>query len=158
MDKAKTWIESAMFQQWFSDNWIAAGGLITKKTAADLYNVTQARITCLITEGKLRVHKHGKFEFLELPQIKQMVHQKIYNRLKQEYEKTAEALPPEKRESFLRMHLKILEEQLHSIDPLPKAAYSSASITKRARTRARKNAGETPTPPTGKRGRVRKAD
>lgn len=163
MDKAKTWIESAMFQQWFFENWIAAGGLVTKKTAADLYNVTQARITYLIKSGKLKLHKHGTFEFLELPEIKRMVHQKVYNRLKAEYEKAAEAIPPEKRESFLNFHMEILDKQLQSIEPVSKAACNTTSITKAAEPQAKtstkkpaKRAGR-PRTPEGKRGRVRKA-
>lgn len=145
MDKAVSWEESAIFAQWFFENWIACGGLITKKTTADLFAVTQARITYLINSGKLRVHKYDHFEFLELAQVKQMHMQRLYKRLKQGYEETAALLPEKERESFLKQHIQILDYQLHCIEPFKKAACNITSITK-------KPAGDTPaTPKKGKR-------
>lgn len=155
MEKDEKWFEKQLFQQWFFDNWIAAGGLVTKKTAADLYHVTQARITHLIAAGKLKLHKYQGFEFLELPEIKKMVHQKIYTKLAEEYKKVAEGLPEGQREDFLKAQMEIIDTQLHSIEPVKKAACNAASITERARPRTRKNAG-TPRTPEGKRGKGRK--
>lgn len=109
--------ENLEFQQWFRDNWIAAGGLITKTVAAKILNVTQARITYLIKSGRFKVRKYGVMEFLDLPPIMTLQHHQNYQYLKSKLDKETEMMPEPQRESFRATMLQIYDRLDNQIEP-----------------------------------------
>jgi len=109
--------ENLEFQQWFRDNWIAAGGLITKTVAAKILNVTQARITYLIKSGRFNVRKYDVMEFLDLPPIMTLQHHQNYQYLKSKLNKETERMPETQRESFRATMLQIYDRLDNQIEP-----------------------------------------
>ena len=109
--------ENIEFQQWFRDNWIAAGGLITKTVAAKILNVTQARITYLIKSGRFNVRKYDVMEFLDLPPIMTLQHHQNYQYLKSKLNKETERMPETQRESFRATMLQIYDRLDNQIEP-----------------------------------------
>jgi len=109
--------ENLEFQQWFKDNWVAAGGLITKTVAARILNVTQARITYLIKSGRFNVRKYGVMEFLDLPPIMTLQHHQNYRYLKSKLDEETEAMPETQRESFRATMLQIYDRLDNQIEP-----------------------------------------
>lgn len=65
-----------MYSEWFKENWIKTGGLITPATASKILEVSSARIAQMINEQKIKKYEYyedGKtlLSFTEVYNVKQ---------------------------------------------------------------------------------------
>lgn len=112
--------ETLEFREWFRTNWLVAGGLISKATAASLLGKSKGRITQMIQEGKLKEHQFSPSRsYLETPEIFRMIHKEEYKLFKDTLFEQAEELPETHRQSFIDTMLPTLEKKEKEIDPVP---------------------------------------
>lgn len=113
--------ENSDFRYWFRTNWIAAGGLMSKASAARLLNKSKSRITQMIAEGKLFEHKFSEgLSYIEAPQVFKIMHQEEYKMLKNTLFEDAKGIPENQRQSYINSMLPILERQEKCIEPTVK--------------------------------------
>lgn len=69
------------FYQWMLENWTIEGGLIPQATAARLINVSKARITQMIKEGKLKELRFENQIFVPYSDTMKYARQKVYQKM-----------------------------------------------------------------------------
>lgn len=70
------------FYQWMLENWAIEGGLIPQATAARLINVSKARITQMIKEGKLKELRFENQIFVPYSDTMRYAREKVYQKMR----------------------------------------------------------------------------
>ena len=111
--------EILMFREWYRKNWLTAGGLVPKATAARLLGKSKGRITQMVREGKLKEHQFNpSISYLEAPEVFRLMHKEEYKLFKDTLYEQAEDLPETHRQSFIDAMMPTLERQEKEIDPV----------------------------------------
>ena len=115
------------FYQWMLENWAIEGGLIPQATAARLINVSKARITQMIKEGKLKELRFENQIFVPYSDTMRYAREKVYQKMRKAMSESLQGIEKKVSDNIFKEMEQGIAELLNKSQDIPHTGPRSAT-------------------------------